>query len=74
MRRTAGVGDIITVAIKKSLDGATGTVGITDYAQLPREAQDYLAKLEALCEIPIDIVSTGPDRSETIVRRHPFAE
>jgi adenylosuccinate synthase len=48
------------------------TVGITDYAQLPAGARDYLAKIEELCEIPIDIISTGPDRSETIIRRHPF--
>jgi adenylosuccinate synthase len=48
------------------------TVGITDYEALPAAARDYLAKIEALCETPIDIVSTGPDRSETIVRRHPF--
>jgi adenylosuccinate synthase len=26
-----------------------------------------------LCEVPIDIVSTGPERDETILRRHPFA-
>jgi adenylosuccinate synthase len=28
--------------------------------------------MEELCEVPIDIISTGPDREETIVRRHPF--
>ncbi len=48
------------------------TVGITEYSELPQAARDYLAKVEALCETPIDIVSTGPDRSETIIRRHPF--
>jgi adenylosuccinate synthase len=48
------------------------TVGITDFAALPQAARDYLAKIEALCETPIDIISTGPDRNETIVRRHPF--
>ncbi len=32
----------------------------------------YLARIEELCEIPIDIVSTGPEREETILRRHPF--
>ena len=31
------------------------------------------ARVEALCEIPIDIVSTGPERDETILRSHPFA-
>lgn len=50
----------------------SSTVGITDYAELPSPARDYLAKIEALCETPIDIISTGPDRNETIIRRHPF--
>ncbi len=52
----------------------TSTIGITDYAQLPDGARNYLAKIEELCETPIDIISTGPDRCETIVRRHPFAD
>jgi adenylosuccinate synthase len=50
----------------------TSTIGITEYAQLPQAARDYLSKIESLCETPIDIISTGPDRSETVVRRHPF--
>ena len=50
------------------------TVGITDYRELPQGARDYLEKLEELCETPVDIISTGPDRSETIIRRHPFDE
>ena len=48
------------------------TIGITDFAQLPDNARSYLARLEQLAGVPIDIVSTGPDRSETIVLRHPF--
>jgi adenylosuccinate synthase len=39
---------------------------------LPRQARDYLRRIEDLCETPIDIVSTGPDREETVVLRHPF--
>ena len=49
------------------------TVGATSHEALPKAARDYLARIEALCEIPIDIVSTGADRKETILRRHPFA-
>ena len=49
------------------------TFGTHQYEALPAAAQAYLARLEALCEIPIDIVSTGPERDETILRRHPFA-
>ena len=39
---------------------------------LPENARNYLNKVAELCETPIDIVSTGPDREETIVVRHPF--
>ena len=48
------------------------TVGARSVGALPQAAQDYLAKIEELCETPIDIISTGPDRAETIIRRHPF--
>jgi adenylosuccinate synthase len=48
------------------------TIGITQYEDLPEAARDYLEKIEALCETPIDIISTGSDRNQTIVRRHPF--
>jgi len=48
------------------------TVGITDYARLPDKARAYLQRIEELTDTAIDIVSTGPDRSETIVLRHPF--
>ena len=34
--------------------------------------RDYLKRIEALCGVPIDMISTGPDRDETIVCRHPF--
>jgi adenylosuccinate synthase len=49
------------------------TVGIKDDDALPRAARDYLERIEALAGVPIDIISTGPERDETIVRRHPFA-
>jgi adenylosuccinate synthase len=49
------------------------TVGITRYEQLPAAARAYLASVEALAGAPIDMISTGPDRENTIVLRHPFA-
>jgi len=49
------------------------TVGIKSYEALPRAARDYLQRIEALAGVPIDLISTGPERDETIVRRHPFA-
>ena len=48
------------------------TVGLTDYAALPANARKYLERLESLVGVPIDVISTGPDRDQTIVLRHPF--
>jgi adenylosuccinate synthase len=48
------------------------TVGVTRFDRLPAAAQAYLKRMEAVCGVPIDIVSTGADREHTIVRRHPF--
>jgi adenylosuccinate synthase len=51
---------------------AESTVGIKDFEKLPFPAQAYLKRVEEVCEVPIDMISTGPDRQETIVLRHPF--
>ena len=48
------------------------TVGVKSYAALPAAARAYLKRMEEVCGVPIDIISTGPDRDETIVLRHPF--
>ena len=48
------------------------TVGVKAFDKLPKNAQAYLRRLEALVGAPIAIISTGPDREETIVLRHPF--
>ena len=48
------------------------TAGIKVFDQLPKAAQNYLKRLEEICETPIDMISTGPDREDTIVLRHPF--
>lgn len=48
------------------------TMGIKVLDDLPENARLYLKRIEAVTNTPIDIVSTGPDRSETIVLRHPF--
>lgn len=49
------------------------TLGITEFDKLPANAQAYINKVENLAGVPIDLVSTGPDRVETIVRRDLFA-
>jgi adenylosuccinate synthase len=48
------------------------TVGVKSYDGLPVAAKSYLKRMEEICGVPIDIISTGPDRDETIVLRHPF--
>ncbi|MDX1451061.1 MAG: adenylosuccinate synthase [Oleiphilaceae bacterium] len=49
------------------------TLGAKSLDALPENARKYIAYLEEKIEAPIDIISTGPDRNETIVLRHPFA-
>ena len=48
------------------------TVGLKSLDALPANARAYISRLEALVGAPIDIISTGPDREETILLRHPF--
>ena len=44
------------------------TAGLQSFDALPLTAQAYLARIESICGVPVDIVSTGPDRAETILR------
>ena len=48
------------------------TVGLHRYDELPQNARHYLRRIEEISDIPVDIISTGPDRAETIILRHPF--
>ncbi len=48
------------------------TFGVKEWDKLPSNAQSYLLKLQELCGVPIHIVSTGPERDETILLKHPF--
>ncbi len=48
------------------------TLGVTDFDKLPAEAKHYIRKVEEIIGAPVDIVSTGPNRHETIVLRSPF--
>ena len=78
----SGTSDILPVGaetldecepIYEDMPGWTeSTVGIQRYEALPQAARNYLKRMEELCEVPVDIISTGPDREETIVLRHPF--
>jgi len=51
---------------------AQSTLGVRQVGDLPRAAHDYLKRIEAVCGVPIDLISTGAERDDTIVRRHPF--
>jgi adenylosuccinate synthase len=51
----------------------TSTIGITNYSDLPKNARFYLEWIEHNLNIPIDIVSTGPDREQTIIKKNPFS-
>ncbi|KEY59725.1 adenylosuccinate synthetase [Serratia sp. DD3] len=48
------------------------TFGVKDYSQLPQPALNYIKRIEELTGVPVDIISTGPDRSETMILRDPF--
>ena len=48
------------------------TVGVKDYDALPANARAYLKRIEEVTGVPVDIISTGPDRNETIILNHPF--
>lgn len=45
---------------------------VTEYEKLPQNARSYIERIEKLTGIPVDIISTGAERSETIIRRNPF--
>lgn len=48
------------------------TSNVTRFEELPTAAQTYIERIESLLGVPVDIVSTGPDRQAIIMRRHPF--
>jgi adenylosuccinate synthase len=50
------------------------TLGVRRYQELPREAREYLDRIAQVCEVPIDMISTGAERDDTIVQRHPFKD
>ncbi|WP_396642167.1 adenylosuccinate synthase [Methylomonas sp. MS20] len=60
-------------AVVEEMPGWSGsTAGITEYGQLPANAKAYIARIEELVGVKVTILSTGPDRNETIVLEHPF--
>ena len=61
------------VPIYETMKGwSSTTFGAKRWDDLPPEARAYLHRIEEIVEISIDVISTGPERDETILRRHPF--
>lgn len=61
------------VPVYETLQGwSESTIGITNFDDLPDNAKIYIKRIEALVGCPVDIISTGADRDETIVLRDPF--
>ncbi len=52
---------------------AESTVGIKRVEDLPANARAYIERIESTCGVPVDLISTGPDRDETIILRDPYA-
>ena len=48
------------------------TVGVKNLENLPEAAKNYIRRIEELVGAPVDVVSTGPDRVETIILKHAF--
>ncbi len=60
-------------AVIEEMPGWTGTTaGLTDFDALPENAKAYISRIEELVGVKITILSTGPDRDETIILEHPF--
>ena len=59
--------------IYESIAGwSDSTVGVTQFDNLPTNARLYLQRIEQVTGVPIHMVSTGPDREQTILLRHPY--
>jgi adenylosuccinate synthase len=59
--------------VYETMSGWTdSTVGVKTLEGLPAAARAYIKRMEEVCGVPVDMISTGPDREETIVLRHPF--
>ena len=65
--------DKVTPVYEEMPGWSENTVGVTSLDGLPKAAIDYIKRIEEITGVPIDIISTGPDRVETMVLRNPFA-
>ena len=63
---------LLNQSILKCQDGIVRQLALTLLDELPIEAQNYIRKIEELSQLPVDILSTGPDRDETLIIQNPF--
>jgi len=62
------------VPVIEDMPGWDGiTAGVTDMEKLPENAKAYIKRIEELIGVKVAILSTGPDRDETIVLENPFS-
>ncbi len=64
--------ELVTPVYESMPGWSENTFGMTDYEQLPQAAKNYIKRLEELTGVPMDIISTGPDRNHTMIQRHPY--
>lgn len=65
--------ELITPVYEEMPGWSDNTFGVTNMDELPVAALNYIKRLEELTSVPIDIVSTGPDRAHTMVLRNPYS-
>lgn len=59
--------------VYESLPGwSESTFGVKEFDKLPQAARNYIRRVEDVTGVPVDIISTGPDRTETMILRDPF--
>jgi adenylosuccinate synthase len=66
--------DLVTPVYEEMPGWSENTYGVTTYEDLPQAAKNYIKRLEELTGVPVDIISTGPDRADTMVLRSPYSE
>lgn len=65
--------DVCEPVYEEMLGWSESTVGVQSYDALPKAAQAYIQRLEALTGVAAHIISTGPDRVETMIQKNPFS-
>lgn len=70
---SASAFEVLTPIYEEMPGWSTSTADITDLAELPEEARAYVRRLESLLGVPVDMLSTGPERDSTIIIKDIFA-